>query len=72
MKEPKVKYKIDFLDFKELKKYLSIPFIFSDEFKKGDIIELIDKVSGINRKCKVVEIKSIKDFKQAIILTGKI
>lgn len=80
MKEPKVKFKID---FSELKKVLSIPII-PGTFKKGDVVEIVDEKLGINRKCKVKKIENIDDnpyyqkvhftsspFEYAIISTDK-
>ena len=60
LKEPKLRYKVD---FKEFKKCLALPTL-SDEFKKDDIVELVDEKLGINRKCRVIKVepKGVKTF----------
>ena len=56
----------NFMEADELKKILSIPML-SEELKKGDIVELIDEKLGISKKCKVSEVKPIKNEFQSIV-----
>ena len=55
MKEPKLKYKINVDDLRQVLKLPIIPGM----LKKGDVVELIDEKAGINRKCKVEKIENI-------------
>lgn len=55
----KIKFKYS-VDFKELKKVLSMPTM-RGTFKEGDIIELVDEKTGISRKCKVKNITNTDD-----------
>jgi len=57
MKEPKLKYKVNFKDLKEI---LSIPAM-ENSLKKGDIKELIDEKTGISKRCKVKKITNINN-----------
>jgi len=54
-REPKLKFKIDFKDLKEI---LSIPAM-RGTLKKGDMVEIIDEKTGINRRCRVERITNM-------------
>jgi hypothetical protein len=52
MKEPKLKFEVD---FKKLKRILNMA-VMRGTLKKGDVIELIDEKAGISKRYKVKKV----------------